>query len=737
VWERPPWIDIPDDFLDFLLSYTPGKQSLRRRPERSTASSILVVGPRTPCESDAGSYSREYDVRSDASSVAYTAPSGVSASVSASMPTPPSVQGSLAQAAALDDAAFELIKQLVERCWSTDRATGYTTWLKCGLALFNAGGGTPRLLPVWLDFCKRGGAAYGGEAACRDKWASFGRVPRADGVGVGIGSIRFWAREDAPALYEELVGQRLRALVFAAARRSNDSVADVIVQRYGDRFVCTSIKLHEWYEFAGNRWSPVHEGYKLHVLMATEVARLFTAAAAECGDKADQMSEDDADAEDVEVVEDGDEGSSKGKAKANGKGAGRSALDKLKRNLTQVALQLENTHFKDTTLKACAHKLFDPRFVDRLDVADHLIGFDNGVYDVDAGVFRAGRADDFLTMSTGYDFAVDDDPVILDELQRFLASVQATPEATEYLTSVLAYSLHGFKFLETLWFFTGKSGRNGKGLTCTLMKLALGDYYYEPSSTLFTTTAKSSSCANPELAKSRGKLLMVASEPSDTGGSTLKCSTLKQWRGNDSIQARSLYKDFVSFRPKFAMILQMNDKPLMDKMDSALSKTLRVIEFPHEFVEEPALPHERLIDATLKAKFERDVRYRQQFVRLLLAHREARPRIYKEMKNIPFPAEVAAATQEYMDENNTVCTAVQEWLQECYESVTDPGQKLKATTLLAAFLESEHGKPYKATPASFKKAMESAGLTSHKSHGTMVYIGLARKGRSSFVYDGS
>ena len=48
--------------------------------------------------------------------------------------------------------------------------------------------------------------------------------------------------------------------------------------------------------------------------------------------------------------------------------------------------------------------LMDPGFRDRLDAKRHLVGFNNGVLDLDAKAFRPGQPEDYITLSTGYDY---------------------------------------------------------------------------------------------------------------------------------------------------------------------------------------------------------------------------------------------------------------------------------------------------------------------------------------------
>ena len=58
-------------------------------------------------------------------------------------------------------------------------------------------------------------------------------------------------------------------------------------------------------------------------------------------------------------------------------------------------------------------------FLEKLDSKTNLLGFTNGVFDLDANEFRPGKPDDYITLSTKYDYHADVDPEIREEIMRF------------------------------------------------------------------------------------------------------------------------------------------------------------------------------------------------------------------------------------------------------------------------------------------------------------------------------
>ena len=219
------------------------------------------------------------------------------------------------------------------------------------------------------------------------------------------------------------------------------------------------------------------------------------------------------------------------------------------------------------------------------------------------------------------------------------------------------------------------------------------------------------------MSKAFGKRLLVASEPDDEDkDARFRVNKLKQMRGNDKIQARGLYKDCTEFRPQFGMVFQMNGLGAISNVDDAFAKSLKIVEFPYQFVETPKFEFQRRIDMTLKEKFE-DVRYHQQFMRILL-------RYYMDFihgkRTIPDPPEVAEATSDFIDSSNP-CV---EWLDKYYDVTNDTKTRISPTDLLSQFNRDTN---LRLNKDQFSKSMKMLGLESRKVNGSRIYTGLIRK----------
>lgn len=254
-------------------------------------------------------------------------------------------------------------------------------------------------------------------------------------------------------------------------------------------------------------------------------------------------------------------------------------------------------------------------FEDSLDKNPYLIGFENGVYDLETMEFREGKPDDNITMSCGYDF-LKERTENYDGLNKFIKDVLPDKDDRKYFLIFMSSCLMGKNTSELFTIATGVSGRNGKSKMIELMTQTLGDYAGNVSSKLFTRPRPDASSPDPGLLSLIKKRFVTASEPEKTD--KFNCGFIKLITGNDSIELRNLYSnDMKIFKGNFKIVMVCNQIPDIDNMDVAFSKRLRCINFPTEFKEDPRLPHEKKIDLTLGMNFPK---WKQDMMLILLKY---------------------------------------------------------------------------------------------------------------------
>lgn len=319
--------------------------------------------------------------------------------------------------------------------------------------------------------------------------------------------------------------------------------------------------------------------------------------------------------------------------------------------------KLKMTTYKSSVLTQiiCLFANYDPDFAKKLDSNPALLGFSNGVYDFDKGVFRQSTPDDYLSFSTGYDFTPYDSlpQHSVDEVLGLISKIIPDKDIRDYLLKVLGKSLFGLPD-ERFYVWTGISGANGKSTLINFLEHALGDYMSAVDVSLLTCKRVSSSNASPDIVRLRGKRIFAFQEPEHND--KLRTGVLKQFTGGDSIIARELYKSPVSFKLQGTMLMCCNDLPSVTSIDGGTWRRIRVIEFSSRFCDNPKRKNEYLIDPLVKYKIEK---LKDIFMSILIHYYTL---FCKEGLNEP--QQVMRATTKYKYDNNKFTEFFEEHIEE-------------------------------------------------------------------------
>lgn len=584
-----------------------------------------------------------------------------------------------------------MMQSFVRECVESlddSRADKYDDWLNVCFCLQNIVGDHYK---TWIDFSKQ--STNFDQVACDEKWSKKRENDDKEHAELNIGSLLGWVRNDnCQEEYDIITLKKKKIDDMLQAYDKPCSIAKVIKLKYNGLY------LHgkkQWYKYMKeeHKWelmsthfplrekitNEVHDEYSDFVLKISLDITMWTRTLK----KYEQSEKNDAQfREDENKNKDGGSAtvivSKYQRIKDKCQRLISEAQNRLKLYQRTVNRLYEST-FKNQIMNELEEQFDDQHgLIKKFDDNKALLGFKNGVYDLDKLEFRNGCPADLITFSTGYEYDANEDPVIQNEIINFIRSIMKDDEHAQYMIKILAYMLHGNKYLEDFFFLTG-SGRNGKGTLMALLNKAFGDYYYEPSIETFTTPKYTADAASPELKKFKGKRLIVSSEPDDTDPRLkFRANSLKRFRGNDMITTRGLYEDTTSFLPQFGMMFQMNAIPEISKADSAIADTLKIIDFPYKFKENPTMPHERKGDPTIKHKLTSNVKYAQQMMLILL-------KTYKEhchgFKHIMAPENVTRLSKEYVEENNPILS----WFTTTIEVVSDETKTISATDLWFMF----------------------------------------------------
>lgn len=306
---------------------------------------------------------------------------------------------------------------------SSSRAVEYKSWIEVGWCLHNIDNS---LLDSWIEFSKKSTKYEDGE--CENLWSGMKKR------NLGMGSLCRWARIDNPSKFEEYRRINLKNYIEKSASCTSYHVAKVLYQMYRYQFICGSLKYKTWYEYRNHRWHQVEEGIFLRKKISNELVNEYIKVSNDYNNKA--LESDNSEKE---------------------------LYLKKKNKFDEIGLKLCSTKFKRDVMSEALELFYDPYFIDKLDSNRSLIGFENGVFDLNNYEFRDGRPEDYLSLSTKIDYVDYDDD--LEEIQNvftIMEQIHPDPCMREYVLSLLASCLSGHILDQKFHIWTG-TGCHSKG----------------------------------------------------------------------------------------------------------------------------------------------------------------------------------------------------------------------------------------------------------------------------------
>ena len=326
-----------------------------------------------------------------------------------------------------------LAKKLV-KILNSKRASNFDSWIRVGWALHNTCEDND-MYKEWIKFSKRTKSGNFDADECMKVWAN------AHEQGLTIGSLRMWAGQDNPMEFAEILREHINEKFEEAEEGTHYDLANLLYELHKHTYKCTSKKNKTWYEFQDHRWVKVESGYTLRHKMSSELvvdfAKLNSNYWIQFGDTKLKPSD-------------------------------RDGFQKRANKIQKIVEHLKTSGFKNSVLTECEDLFYDPLFQERLDSKRHLIGFENGVYDLgvssDAkGSFRHGLPEDYITLSTGYDYteySMNHEYIV--GITKFCSELQQHEDMRNYIMTLLASYLDGYNKHQKFIIWTG-IGCHAKG----------------------------------------------------------------------------------------------------------------------------------------------------------------------------------------------------------------------------------------------------------------------------------
>lgn len=335
-----------------------------------------------------------------------------------------------------------------------------------------------------------------------------------------------------------------------------------------------------------------------------------------------------------------------------------SEKNKIKQ-LDKIINKLKTSASKTSILKEASTLFYNhnKHFTEKLNQNKFLLGFENGVLDLEKCIFRKAEPNDFISFSTKINFK---EKCENEELILFLQQIMPIPEHLEYLLAITSLCLEGNSGDNSFYIFTG-SGGNGKSKYINLVESVFGEYSFTLPISFLTQKRTSSNQANPELINSIGKRFGKCQEPNNDPDNPEKINVgiMKEITGCDKLTCRGLYKGQIEFNPMFRLFLACNDLPDIPANDDGTWRRVKVIPFSSKFVENPTKTNEFKIDKNLDNKMKN---WKEDFMALLWQYYQE----YKH-KDIIVPDEFINVIKKYRFNSNPIL----EFFDENYEITTD------------------------------------------------------------------
>lgn len=476
------------------------------------------------------------------------------------------------------------IKRLVMECLSVARAEDYGKWIEVGLCLHHIASTdemNEKMFELWMDFSKKSSKAGGNnESQLKRDWDRWSR-PNSERV-LRYSSLERWAREDNPVKFKEVLNEDIVNFIAINVMNTHFFVAKVMQLMFGSQFRASiESKRTEWFTYVPDEhiWKHINQGITLRAKISNEV---------------------------VEMVDSGRKAMRKKFSKKNGDGE--SELDddgkKFLKEFNALEKSLYTANFKDSVMKECSGLFYEEDFMNKLNLNPYLIVCKNGVLNLRSVRknaegkdeffvdFRPGKPEDMMTFLAGREFGTSEaiDYIPLDrndsrytDLMEFMEKLFPRPELKQYMITLLSSTLEGMNREQCYYTLQGKGG-NGKSKILELMRMVLGDYQTGLAPTAMTRKRPDAGAANPDIIDIKNRRFIYLQEPD--AKEPLNTSRMKQFSGEDIVEARGLFSDQEKFKISGKLFMLCNDLPPIHSMDRGTWRRIRLIPFESKFVGE-------------------------------------------------------------------------------------------------------------------------------------------------------
>ncbi len=503
----------------------------------------------------------------------------------------------------------------------------YFKWIRVGWALRNT---DHRLFLSWIKFSSQSVKfTFSDMDNLKRQWNSWEREQE----GLTMRSIMYWARNENEEEYERIKEKSINMSLEEAIKDTctEFDIASILYQCYKDIFVCVDIKSSKWFQYQTQKWNETDSGTELRKKITSQKG-LYGIFAKKLGQVSHLMLSLQADDDRHKTI--------------------KKKHDKIHGIMVNM-LKKQG----DKIMKEAAHKFYVNNFLNKLDSRNEILCFTNGVIDFSTNKFRDGVPEDYTHKCTNIPYVnlKTVNPDTIEEVNTFMCQLFPDKELRDYMWDHSASMLFGENTNQTFNIYIG-CGRNGKSKFVELLSGILGDYKATVPVSLIMSDRTKIGGASPEIAGLVGIRLAVMQESSIYD--KINEGPMKELTGGDIIQCRALYRDPISFKPQFKLVMPTNNLPGVNSKDEGTWRRIRACEFKSEFKEDPD-PNDRYkfkVDKNLDRKFET---WKPVFMSMLVQ------RAFVTRGNVVDCKMVMVTSEKYRKDQDQVSTFVNEFVSLC------------------------------------------------------------------------
>lgn len=264
---------------------------------------------------------------------------------------------------------------------------------------------------------------------------------------------------------------------------------------------------------------------------------------------------------------------------------------------TEVRSYADREYGKFSTAGRCVNvcNLLKNRVVDNSVIFDKLpvITFPNGTLELETGVFRDPRKEDYCSIAMDYDYSPD---AQCPEWERFINEITHDDgKRYENLQYLPGYALMPHCKYQKIWILLGKGG-NGKSIYLNVLEKLF-------SKRNISTVEPASLPQDFQRITIKDSLLNIGSDISTDFAKGEVREWLLKIADGATIQACYKGKDYIQFEPRCKLVFACNQVPTADVING-LERRFQFVEFPCRFVEfpDPADPYQKKRDEFIMDK---------------------------------------------------------------------------------------------------------------------------------------